>query len=392
MEKAAVIGAGVMGHGICELLALAGLEVTMVDIDEDILMKGMESIRWSLGKFVERRRIREEDASAALSRIRTSLNLDEAVRDVDLVVEAVPENLDLKRSIFNKLDEAAPQHAILASNTSSLSITEMARATGRPERVVGMHFFNPPMLMALVEIIRGDGTSDDTVDATVDLVEKMGKTPVVVRKDVRGFIVNRVLGAVLNEAFWAVHRGEATMEEVDAAVKYKAGFPLGAFELTDMIGLDVMYEVSNVMEEAYGEVAKACPLVEKLVKEGNLGQKTGRGFYDWKVGRPRIPFRLAGKFDVQRLYAVAVNEAARLIHEDVAGPEDIDKAMKLGTGWPSGPCEQGDKLGLDVALEKLRELHARYGEEAYRPSPLLEEYVGKGWTGRGAGRGFYEYG
>jgi len=392
MKKAAVIGAGVMGHGIGELLALAGLEVILVDVNEDILKKAMDSIKWSLGKFVEKRRIREEDAKTALSKIKTSPDLEEAVRDVDLVVEAVPENMDLKKSIFKKLDKAAPKHAILASNTSSLSITEMAEATGRPEKVVGMHFFNPPMLMVLVEVIRGDGTDDDTMNSTVDLVKKLGKTPVVVRKDVRGFIVNRVLGTVLNEAFWVVHRGEATKEEVDAAVKYKAGFPMGAFELADMIGLDVMYEVSSVLEEAYGEVAKACPVIEKLYKEGNLGQKTGKGFYDWKVGRPRIPFRLAGKFDVQRLYAVSVNEAARLIHEDVAGPEDIDQAMKLGTGWPSGPCEQGDKLGLDTVLEKLKELHTKYGEEAYRPCPLLEEYVGKGWTGRGAGRGFYEYG
>jgi enoyl-CoA hydratase/3-hydroxyacyl-CoA dehydrogenase len=268
----------------------------------------------------------------------------------------------------------------------------MARVTERPEKVVGMHFFNPPVLMALVEVIRGDETSEETIDSTVQLVKKLGKTPVVVRKDVRGFIVNRILGAVLNEAFWVVHRGEATKEEVDAAVKYKAGFPLGAFELADMIGLDVIYEVSKVLEEAYGEAAKACPMVEQLVKEGNLGQKTGKGFYDWKVGRPRIPFRLAGKFDVHRLYAVAINEAARLVHEDVAGPEDIDKAMKLGTGWPSGPCEQGDRLGLDKVLDKLKELYGKYGEEAYRPCPLLEEYVGRGWTGRGAGRGFYEYG
>ena len=381
-----------MGHGIGELLALVGLEVTLVDISDEILKKAIENIQWSLGKFVEKRRIREEDAKSAMSRIKTSLDIEEAVRDVDFVVEAIPENLELKRSIFKRLDKAAPKHAVLASNTSSLSITEMAKATGRPEKVVGMHFFNPPVLMELVEVIRGDETSDDTISKTIDLVKKLGKTPVVVRKDVRGFIVNRVLGTVLNEAFWAVHRGEATKEEVDAAVKYKAGFPMGAFELADMIGLDVMHEVTNVLEEAYGELAKACPVVEQLVKEGNLGQKTGRGFYDWKVGRPRIPFSLAGKFDVQRLYAVAVNEAARLIHEDVSGPEDIDQAMKLGTGWPSGPCEQGDKLGLDTILEKLKELYSKYGEEAYRPCPLLEDYVAKGWTGRGAGRGFYEYG
>jgi enoyl-CoA hydratase/3-hydroxyacyl-CoA dehydrogenase len=267
----------------------------------------------------------------------------------------------------------------------------MAAQTGRPDKVIGMHFFSPPVLMALVEVIRGEGTSDETTDSIVKLVEKLGKTPVVVRKDVRGFIVNRVLGAVMNEAFSVVEKGEATMEEVDAAVKYKAGFPLGAFELADMVGLDVMYEVGKIMEAAYGNIAKSSPMLEKLVNEGNLGQKTGKGFYDWKVGRPRIPFRLAGKFDVNRLYSIATNETARLIHEDVAEPEDIDTAMKLGTGWPMGPCEQSDKMGLDKLLEKLKELHDKYGEEMYKPSPLLEEYVGKGWTGKAAGRGFYQY-
>ncbi len=381
-----------MGHGIAELLALAGVEVTIVDINEELLKKAVENITWSLGKFVERRRIREEDAKAALERIKTNTNLEEAVVNADLVVEAVPEVMELKKIIYKKLDEAAPGHAILASNTSSLSITEMAEQTGRPEKVVGMHFFNPPMLMALVEVVRGEETDDETTDAIVKLVEKLGKTPVVVRKDVRGFIVNRVIGAVMNEAFWVVENGEATIEEVDAAVKYKAGFPLGAFELADMIGLDVMYEVGQIMETAYGDVAKSSPMLAKLVEEGNLGQKTGKGFYDWKVGRPRIPFKLSGKFDVQRLYAVATNEAARLIHEDVAGPEDIDLAMKLGTGWPTGPCERSDKLGLDVLLGKLKELHAKYGEEMYEPSPLLEEYVKNGWTGKASGRGFYQYG
>jgi enoyl-CoA hydratase/3-hydroxyacyl-CoA dehydrogenase len=392
MEKATIVGAGVMGHGIGELLALAGIQVTLVDINEEVLKKAMESIQWSLGKFVEKRRIPEENAKAAIERINTNINIEEAVADVDIVIEAVPENMGLKKSIFKKLDKIAPANTILASNTSSLSITEMANQTERPEKVIGMHFFNPPVLMALVEVVRGDGTSDETVDTTVELVKKLGKTPVVVRKDVRGFIVNRVLVTVMNEAFTVVEKGEATKEEVDAAVKYKAGFPLGAFELADMIGLDVMYEVGKVMEEAYGDIAKASSMLEKLVKEGNLGQKTGKGFYDWKVGRPRIPFRLAGKFDIQRLYAVATNEAARLIYEDVARPEDLDTAMKLGTGWPAGPCEQADKLGLDGLLDKLKELHEKYEASTYEPCQLLEEYVDKGWTGRNAGRGFYNYG
>jgi enoyl-CoA hydratase/3-hydroxyacyl-CoA dehydrogenase len=390
--KATVIGAGIMGHGIGELLALAGFDVTLVDVDAEFLKKALDNIKWSLGKFVEKKRIMDSDAKEAISRIRLNVDMEEAVSEADLVIEAVPENLELKKSIFNTIDRYAPDHAILASNTSSLSITEMGGATSRPDKVVGMHFFNPPVLMALVEVIKGEKTSDEVIEATVEIVKDLGKTPIVVRKDVRGFIVNRVLGVVLNEAFWAVHRGEASIEEVDAAVKYKIGFPLGAFELSDMIGLDVIDEVSDILEEAYGDAAKACPIVKKMVKEGNLGQKTGKGFYDWKIGRPRIPFRQAGKFDALILQAVAVNEAARLIYDDVAEPEDVDLAMKLGTGWPSGPCEYGDRLGIDVILSKLQEMYEKYGEEAYKPSPLIKDYVSKGWNGRSAGKGFYEYG
>jgi len=391
MKKAVVIGAGMMGHGIAEVLAMAGLEVAMVDVSDEVLKKGMDLIRWSLGKFVEKRRIREEDAKTTISRIKPIIDLEDAVKDADLVVEAITEDLEVKKQMFAKVDKAAPKHAIFASNTSALSITEMSKATDRPDKVVGMHFFNPPALMELVEVIKGDHTSDETVNLIVDLAKKIGKTPVVVKKDVRGFIVNRVLALVFNEAFWSVHRGEATTEEVDSAVKYKAGFPMGAFELADWIGLDVLYDVSKVMMDAYGEKAKLCPTIEQLVKEGKLGKKSGKGFYDWTVGRPRIPFRLADKFDIQRVYAMAINEAASLVYEEVADPRDIDTAMKLGLGWPSGPCELADRLGIDVALNKLKELYAKYGEEMYKSCPLLEEYVNKGWLGRKAKRGFYEY-
>ncbi len=391
MKNAVVVGAGAMGHGIAELLAMAGLEVTIVDVDEEILKKAMDLIKWSLGKFVEKRRIREEDAKATMARLKTSMNLEDAVKSADLVVEAIAEEMGAKKDLFSKVDKAAPENAIIASNTSALSITEMGNATERPDKVVGMHFFNPPALMALVEVIKGDQTSDETVNTIVDLAKKMGKTPVICKKDVRGFLVNRVLALVFNEAFWNVYREEATKEEVDAAIKYKAGFPLGAFELADWIGLDVLYKVSKVMEEAYGEKAKLCPLVEKYFKEGKYGKKTGEGFYDWSVGMPRISFRLADKFDIDKIYAMAVNEAASLVYEDVATPGDIDVAIKLGLGWPSGPCELADKIGLDVALTKLKEMHAKYGEEMYKPSPLLEEYVSKGWLGRKAKRGFHEY-
>jgi enoyl-CoA hydratase/3-hydroxyacyl-CoA dehydrogenase len=307
------------------------------------------------------------------------------------VIEATPESLALKKKVFTDLDASIPPHAILASNTSTLSITEMGKATKRPDKVAGMHFFNPPQLMTLVEVVKGDRTSLETVESLVSLAKQLGKTPVVVRKDVRGFIVNRILGSVFNEAFWAVHREEVTKEGVDASVKYSGGFPMGWFELADFVGLDITYEVGKILYSAYGERLKPCTqIIEPLIKDGKLGEKTGNGFYDWAKGRPRIRFNLLEEYDVDRSWAVAVNEAAWIVHDDAADPDDIDTGMKLGTYWPSGPCEYADRTGIDVIVKQLRELHKKYALEIYKVCPLLEDYLGKGWIGKMGERGFYK--
>jgi len=390
LKKVAIVGSGAMGHGIAELLAMTGYEVVMIDINDELLQKGKEKIKWSLDKFVEKKRIRKEDADATLARISTTTSYEQAGRDIDLAIEAVPENMELKKKVFSTLDSVAPPNAILASNTSTLSITEMGKTTKRPDKVAGMHFFNPPIMMALIEVIKGDSTSQETINTLAELAKKLGKTPIIVRKDVRGFIVNRVLGAVFNEAFWAYQRKEATMEGIDASVKYTGGFPMGWFELADFVGLDIAYDVGNILHQAYGERFKPCvEVIDPLIKEKKFGQKTGVGFYDWTKGRPRIPFNLLDEYDVDRSWAVAVNEAAWLIHDDAANPADIDTGMKLGTYWPQGPCEYADRTGLDIVLNKLKELHAKYNMEMYKPCPLLEEYVSKGRMGKKAGRGFY---
>ncbi|MGD0028033.1 MAG: 3-hydroxyacyl-CoA dehydrogenase [Candidatus Bathyarchaeia archaeon] len=390
IKKAAVIGSGAMGHGIAELLAMNGYHVAMVDVNDEILQKAKEKIKWSLDKFAEKKRIRQEDADAAFARISTTTSYEEAAEDIDFAIEAAPENMELKKMVFAKLDQAAPPNAILVSNTSALSITEMGNATKRPDRVAGMHFFNPPQLQALIEVVNGDKTSQETIVAVAELARKIGKTPITVRKDVRGFIVDRILGAAFNEAYWTYQRKEATKEGIDSSVKYTGGFPMGWFELSDFVGLDIIYGVGKVLYGAYGERFKPCTeVIEPLVKEKKLGQKTGVGFYDWTKGRPRIPFSLLDEYDVDRSWAVAVNEAAWLIHDDAASPADIDTGMKLGTYWPSGPCEYADRTGIDVILNKLKELYAKYNMEMYKPCPVLEDYVGKGWTGKKAGRGFY---
>jgi enoyl-CoA hydratase/3-hydroxyacyl-CoA dehydrogenase len=390
-KKAAVVGSGAMGHSIAELLAMNGHEVTMIDINDELLQKAKEKIKWSLDKFVEKKRIRKEDADAAMARIHTTTSYQEAAKDIDLAIEAVPENMDLKRKVFSALDAAAPLQAILASNTSTLSITEMGKATKRPNKVAGMHFFNPPLMMQLVEVIKGENTNQETINTLFELSKKLGKTPIIVRKDVRGFIVNRILGIVFNEAFWAFQRREATKEGIDSSVKYTGGFPMGWFELADFVGLDIAYEVGRILYEAYGERFKPCEeIIGSLIKEHKFGQKTGVGFYDWTKGRPRIPFNMLDEYDVERSWAVAANEAAWLIHDDAANPEDIDAGMKLGTFWPSGPCEYADRMGLDVVVNKLKELYTKYSMEMYKPCPLLEEYVSKGFTGKKVGKGLYK--
>jgi len=391
LKKAAIIGAGSMGHGIAQLLIMTGTEVTLVDINDEILAKAKQKIGWSIDKFVEKRTVSRADADAAVARLHTSTNMTEALKDADLIVEAAPENLEMKKKLFAQIDKLAPKHAILGSNTSTLSITELGKMTSRPERVVGLHFFNPPQMMPLLEIIKGAQTSDETTKFALDLAKKLGKTPVLVKKDVRGFIVNGILAAVFNEAFWAVERKEATRDEIDAAMKYQAGLPMGIFELADFVGLDILNSVAKEMEDAFGARAKACPIYQPLVKAGKLGQKTGEGFYPWSAGRPRIPFELADKFDPNRLYTMAANAAAWLIQDDVASPADIDTAMKFGTGWPSGPCELADKMGIDTVVKNLNELHAKHPEPMYEPCPLLLEYVKNGRLGKKAGQGFHKY-
>ncbi|MFC4449067.1 3-hydroxyacyl-CoA dehydrogenase/enoyl-CoA hydratase family protein [Halorussus aquaticus] len=386
IRRVTVLGAGNMGHGITEVAALAGYDVTMRDVETDLVEDGYDDIEWSLEKLAEKDRL-DESVEAILGRIDTTTDLEAAVADADIVIEAAPERMDLKKDIFGDLDEFAPDDAILASNTSSLSITEMATATARPEQVVGMHFFNPPVKMDLVEVIYGEETSDDTAETAYEFVESLGKTPIYVRKDVNGFVVNTVLGPFTDESAWMVSNGEATIREVDAAMVHRRGYPMGPFELADLTGIDVGY---HVRKEAGRPIP---PITEEKVENDELGRKTGKGFYDYEDGEG-VNYEPGDgeEFDTLRVEARMVNEAARLVGDDVATPEEIDTGVKLGLGFPEGICRRGDKLGLDAVLDKLRTLREETGEDRFEPDDYLVELVEQGRTGEEAGAGFHEYG
>src|SRR5256885_1720359 len=378
--RIAVIGAGEMGHGLAELAALHGHDVRLRDIKKEYIDRGMERIRWSLGKLVEKKQITEAQADEALGRIHATLELREACHDADFVIEAVFEDPELKRKVFRELDETAPPKTILASNTSALPITDMASATKRPKKVVGMHFFNPPMLMPLVEVIRADTTSDATLQAVVELAKSFGKTVVVVKKDVPGFITTRVLGPYFEQAAWIHEREGMPIETIDAAMRFRAGFPMGPFELADQVGVDVLH---HLIMNAHQPMPRS---VQDLVDRKKLGHKVGEGFYAYKEGRPKLTPEMGQAFDPIRILAPMINEAAELVAMDVASPSEIDEAMRLGTAFPKGPLATADDLGIDIVLAALKDV------KDVRPAKLLEEMAARGDLGVKSGKGFYDHG
>ncbi|ARS91842.1 3-hydroxyacyl-CoA dehydrogenase/enoyl-CoA hydratase family protein [Natrarchaeobaculum aegyptiacum] len=385
VQRVAVLGAGSMGHGIAEVAAMGGYDVTIRDIEQEFVDDGYDQIEWSLEKLEEKGRL-DESAEDILARVDTTTDLEAAVSDADLVIEAVPEVMDIKEDTFSSVDEHAPDHAILASNTSSLSISDIASATDRPEQVVGLHFFNPPVKMDLVEVTYGEATSDETAETAYAWAESIDKTPIYVRKDVHGFVVNTVLVPFMEEAAWMRSEDETTIQEADATMVYERGFPMGPFELNDFGGIDIGYHFRAESDQP------VPPVVEEKVDNENLGKKSGKGFYDYDDGDgvDYLP-EDSGDFDWLRTEAVMINKAAWLIGNDVATPEAIDTGCRLGGSFPEGMCRRGDRLGLDRVLEKLEDLHEEYGAERFEPCEYLIELVEDGWTGEDAGKGFYDY-
>jgi len=374
ITKVTVLGAGTMGHGIAQIAAASGYTVTLRDITQEILEKALGNIRGSLERLVQRGRLSENDLRSTLSRISTELDLKQAAKESDLIIEAVPENLNLKLRIFKEVDDSAQEEAILASNTSSLSITDIAKAVRNPSRFVGIHFFNPPALMRLAEITPGEKTSKETLDTATAFAKKIGKTPVQVKKDSPGFIVNRILITYINEAAKTVEKGDNEIIEVDSAMQYQAKFPIGPFLLADLIGIDIVYAVLAVFENKLGPFYKASAMIERLYKTQKFGRKTGEGFYLYKEGSPKIPDDAGARFNTKNLLAPMLNEAARLVSEGVAEQGDIDTAMKLGANLPEGPFEAAKRLGIKSLVDSLKEMERKLGK-GYAPSPLLTRMI-----------------
>ncbi len=365
-----------MGHGIAEVAALAGYDVNLRDIKDEFVQNGYEEIEWSLNKLAEKEQITQDDADAALDRVTPLVDMSEAVGDADFVVEAVPEKMEIKRDVWGEADDEAPDDAVFATNTSSLSITEISEATDRAEQFCGMHFFNPPIRMDLVEVIRGDHTSDETMDLTEDLADDFGKTPVRVRKDSPGFIVNRALVPLMNEVAWLVHEGEYDVATVDSTSKFGMGLPMGSFELADYVGIDVSLDVLEYVHDVLGDAYEPSPLLREKVENEELGQKTGKGFYDYEDGDGvDVPSDQIDDDLSELLTAVMANEVAKLVGEDVADPGEIDEAVKLGAAFPDGPAKIADDHGLADLLETLEERYEETGAARYEPSEHLRDIV-----------------
>ena len=373
LKNITVLGSGIMGHGIAQVSATAGYNVILRDIEQGFLDKAMEKIKWSLDKLATKGKISQQEADSIYSRITPIVNLAEAVKNAQLVIEVVPEIMELKKKVYAELDAVAGKDVIFASNTSTLPITEIANTISRPEKFIGIHFFNPPQLMKLVEVIPGEKTSQEVIDLTQEYVKSVKKESVLCRRDVPGFIINRLFIPMVHEACYVMDRTGATMTEIDSAVKFKLGFPMGIFELADFLGMDVIHKATVEMHLRDKKVILPHPTIEKMFDAKKLGQKSGEGFYkysDEKYERVPLSEELAEKCNPIQLVANILNNASWLVTNKASDIEEIEKAAQLGLGLKKPLFETAKEIGIKNIVNELKQLASKHGK-FYEPDPLL---------------------
>ena len=395
VSRVGVLGAGTMGRGIAQLAALGGYETVLYDVAPELAEAGAEGLRAALDKGAERGRWSVDEAIEAASRVETASELPQ-LGGCELIVEAAPEKLELKREIFTALADAVGPDPVFASNTSSLRVSEIAAGVPQPERVVGMHFFNPPALMKLVEVVAAERSSQEALARTTEVAERMGRTPIRA-KDSPGFVANRLARPFSLESLRMLGDGVADAATIDRAVRLGGGFRMGPFELLDLIGLDVNLTIARSFFAQGGEPERwrPCPIQEQLVAEGRFGRKSGHGYYEYREGQEREPdpdlgiaaptldpaqlakIGPAAEEILTRLFAQIANEAAFAREEEIASPGDMETAMKLGFNWPLGPIAITELIGPGRAVETLDRLRAEHGA-AYEAAPLLRSEAGAG--------------
>jgi enoyl-CoA hydratase / 3-hydroxyacyl-CoA dehydrogenase len=390
-----VLGAGAMGAQIGGLAAENGFNVKIRDVDDKYIQRGRGIIENVFNRLVSSGKMTEEKKKEVMGRITFLLDLKEAVKDADFIMEAVPEILELKQKVLKEVTSMCPPDAVIATNTSSLSISEVAKGAAHPEWVVGTHYFNPPRIMSLLEIIRGEKTSDEAVAIAIEVAKKMNRDIVTI-KDVPGFLVNRIWIIMESEADWALSQGEArSMIQIDSAAKYKLGLPLGMFEISDTLEGGVVETIHHIMEyfqRTLGPSYNPAPGLDKAYKAGAYGKKTGKGYYDWSPGvANEIPMNAGADFDPIRILAPAVNEAAILMDQKATSRDEIDRGVLLGLNYPRGILRMADSYGLDKIVAEMNRLKAAYKVDRYNCAKTLTDLVVAGKFGRSTGEGFYSY-
>ena len=374
INKITVLGSGIMGHGIAQVSAMNGYNVVLRDIEERFLESAMNKIRWSLDKLVEKNKINKQESDKIHGRIKPIVELKEALDDTDLLIEAVPEDLKLKKKVYSEVDQFAQEKTIYSSNTSTLPISEISQLTSRPDRFIGLHFFNPPQLMKLVEVIPGASTAQSIVELGINFVKSLSKDPILCNKDVPGFIVNRIFIPLVHEAAYCLENDGISMTQIDSAVKFKMYLPMGIFELADYTGLDVIHRATIEMYSRDKKVVNPHPKIEQLFSSGKYGKKSGDGFYSYgDKNYERVPLseEEAKQYDPIRILSVAINNAAWLISNGVCTREDVELAMRLGMGLRKELFEIGKESGFEKIINTLNQLEGTNGS-FYTPDPYLK--------------------